>query len=93
MSQPDPTARPSQVTVAGWAVAVASVLLLLAVFDTMGKLETVDMRERLSRAISSGSAKDLGFTVSDATAVLRCCLLYTSPSPRDGLLSRMPSSA
>ena len=26
-------------------------------------------------------------------AVLRGCLLYTSPSPRDGLLSRMPSSA
>ena len=23
----------------------------------------------------------------------RICLLYTSPSPRDGLLSRMPSSA
>ena len=26
-------------------------------------------------------------------AVIRACLLYTSPSPRDGLLSRMPSSA
>ena len=26
-------------------------------------------------------------------AVLGTCLLYTSPSPRDGLLSRMPSSA
>ena len=26
-------------------------------------------------------------------AVLGNCLLYTSPSPRDGLLSRMPSSA
>ena len=25
--------------------------------------------------------------------VLDGCLLYTSPSPRDGLLSRMPSSA
>ena len=24
---------------------------------------------------------------------LSTCLLYTSPSPRDGLLSRMPSSA
>ena len=24
---------------------------------------------------------------------LEVCLLYTSPSPRDGLLSRMPSSA
>ena len=30
---------------------------------------------------------DLGFRV------LATCLLYTSPSPRDGLLSRMPSSA
>ena len=26
-------------------------------------------------------------------AMFWCCLLYTSPSPRDGLLSRMPSSA
>ena len=25
--------------------------------------------------------------------VAKVCLLYTSPSPRDGLLSRMPSSA
>ena len=25
--------------------------------------------------------------------VPKICLLYTSPSPRDGLLSRMPSSA
>ena len=25
--------------------------------------------------------------------IYRSCLLYTSPSPRDGLLSRMPSSA
>ena len=25
--------------------------------------------------------------------MLSYCLLYTSPSPRDGLLSRMPSSA
>ena len=27
------------------------------------------------------------------TALFGNCLLYTSPSPRDGLLSRMPSSA
>ena len=25
--------------------------------------------------------------------LVNLCLLYTSPSPRDGLLSRMPSSA
>ena len=29
--------------------------------------------------------------LKDAQAAF--CLLYTSPSPRDGLLSRMPSSA
>ena len=31
--------------------------------------------------------------LSQATAWGGYCLLYTSPSPRDGLLSRMPSSA
>ena len=29
----------------------------------------------------------------DASVTVIPCLLYTSPSPRDGLLSRMPSSA
>ena len=29
----------------------------------------------------------------DADTMNAVCLLYTSPSPRDGLLSRMPSSA
>ena len=35
---------------------------------------------------------DERLTTVSATRVL-ICLLYTSPSPRDGLLSRMPSSA
>ena len=29
----------------------------------------------------------------ECNPLYRDCLLYTSPSPRDGLLSRMPSSA
>ena len=29
----------------------------------------------------------------EVIGVVTRCLLYTSPSPRDGLLSRMPSSA
>ena len=32
-------------------------------------------------------------TLADTAGVPVPCLLYTSPSPRDGLLSRMPSSA
>ena len=48
-----------------------------------------------------GWALDVSMERRDARALtdnlarfgLNCCLLYTSPSPRDGLLSRMPSSA
>ena len=40
-------------------------------------------------------AKELGISVllCEDFGSLKGCLLYTSPSPRDGLLSRMPSSA
>ena len=31
--------------------------------------------------------------LKDINHSIKGCLLYTSPSPRDGLLSRMPSSA
>ena len=40
--------------------------------------------------------KDEGYKViliNSNPATIMTCLLYTSPSPRDGLLSRMPSSA
>ena len=42
------------------------------------------------------SAQPQGFWMIDCITdmdILYVCLLYTSPSPRDGLLSRMPSSA
>ena len=45
---------------------------------------------------SSGSQLDSyrrEYTASLQLVVTDICLLYTSPSPRDGLLSRMPSSA
>ena len=44
---------------------------------------------------SSNGNSGVGFSVSgeSAGATLSTCLLYTSPSPRDATLSRMPSSA
>ena len=43
---------------------------------------------------SNDQEKERGITIlAKNTAINWNCLLYTSPSPRDGLLSRMPSSA
>ena len=53
--------------------------------------------------MSASRPDDIGFRVIDKSTgrevamngrtKFTVCLLYTSPSPRDGLLSRMPSSA
>ena len=53
--------------------------------------------------VASAIAKGLGWHLLDSGALYRIiavagvadgiCLLYTSPSPRDATLSRMPSSA
>ena len=47
----------------------------------------------LSDALVSHAWAGLYEMTPDAMPIVGPCLLYTSPSPRDGLLSRMPSSA
>ena len=42
---------------------------------------------------SSYSSGGIGLRTFQGHGTYDACLLYTSPSPRDGLLSRMPSSA
>ena len=44
-------------------------------------------------ALSGTRAEKLKSLASELGERSYTCLLYTSPSPRDGLLSRMPSSA
>ena len=53
------------------------------------------LRGRPGRRLSSDAVvrAEAADAASAAAASARTCLLYTSPSPRDGLLSRMPSSA
>ena len=50
----------------------------------------IDGKQKLS-TVSYGQQKKA--MLAYALALHTPCLLYTSPSPRDGLLSRMPSSA
>ena len=42
---------------------------------------------------SDADRNALHVKMADEAVGIGPCLLYTSPSPRDGLLSRMPSSA
>ena len=43
--------------------------------------------------LTSMLAASFGVSVPQAGYLVTACLLYTSPSPRDATLSRMPSSA
>ena len=63
---------------------------VIKILQLMGQLSVSDIRyvlEVCSRIYGVVQHQD---RVASAHWV---CLLYTSPSPRDGLLSRMPSSA
>ena len=52
-------------------------------------LDTVSKKDAKIKRTDPAASKDMPPQFVGTTT----CLLYTSPSPRDGLLSRMPSSA
>ena len=67
--------------------------------DEVIKAMTTDEKIRLltgAGEVTEDLRAAVGYTdkiVPGAAGTTYPCLLYTSPSPRDGLLSRMPSSA
>ena len=79
--------------------------LITQVQDLMhkgNKVPKVNLNTLLDKALIEITKKNLGITlVTDKSKIvgiftdgdLRSCLLYTSPSPRDATLYRMPSSA
>ena len=62
-----------------YAVMAGALVMFMAAGFTMLEAGLVQKKD-----VSEIVTKNIG---------LYSCLLYTSPSPRDGLLSRMPSSA
>ena len=69
------------------------------VYDMFGYPSDATDEEKVVLALTFAAVPDTGVFDTDMLYRLlvnphaRSCLLYTSPSPRDGLLSRMPSSA
>ena len=65
--------------------------------EAINGAQLFDASQALATHLGGGAAVDANGVITAPTytinAVSSTCLLYTSPSPRDGLLSRMPSSA
>ena len=68
-----------------WIIFGGGTLLIIMIFASLGKDNT--------DAISVETEKVTLQTVIQKVNASGSCLLYTSPSPRDATLSRMPSSA
>ena len=58
-----------------------------------GTLQQGGVEARAETTIANGEVVTLTLVIYDGFLGGKGCLLYTSPSPRDATLSRMPSSA
>lgn len=72
--------RPPQVTVAGWMLVIASVVLVLTGFDIMGNLHSLDTRKAIEQALSRPPADAMGLDVYDMIAVRRWATLVAGGS-------------
>ena len=97
------TARDSFVPTARKALAYADChvetdagRIMLSPRDLAKMIQAADIEPSdvvLDLACGRGYSTAILAQLADTVIGLETCLLYTSPSPRDGLLSRMPSSA
>ena len=71
MTEPTTTDRPRQLTMAGWFVVVGSVFLVASVFDSVANLNSVDTRESVTDALTTGSGAGLGLSVGTALTLMR----------------------
>ena len=62
-------------------------------FTLSGKITSVELTDGGGTITVSSEAGRYGKVFLTYNVTLNPCLLYTSPSPRDATLSRMPSSA
>ena len=73
---------------------MANVAVVGAQWGDEGKGKIVDwLSSRADVVVRFQGGHNAGHTLVIDGVEYKFCLLYTSPSPRDGLLSRMPSSA
>ena len=74
------------------AITAALSLDTLLVYDQACHGTSASAKARKAKVAASARLRSVP-SGKHVRAFVTPCLLYTSPSPRDGLLSRMPSSA
>ena len=86
--------RPERRTTLGlrWLVTIARLRGEHTMQDRLAK-EILDAANNTGAAVKKREDTHRMAEANRAFAHFRCCLLYTSPSPRDQRGSRMPSSA
>ena len=78
-----------RITVTDLLISIRNVKEAQTILNIVPELAILDIKEPRLGALSATSPE----TWLNVVALDRGCLLYTSPSPRDATLSRMPSSA
>ena len=77
-------------TMIGIIIGIAAVITIMSLGNGFKK----STNEQFDEAGAGKDQASISFMTENMEAPKNNpCLLYTSPSPRDGLLSRMPSSA
>jgi len=77
MSEPKPSARPSQVTMAGWIAAAGSALLVLTVLDAMSRLRSVEMRDSIDEFLARPPGNGLGLESGQVVELLRWMMMFS----------------
>ena len=65
----------------------------LVTYSNQAKINILKVPKKIISKYGAVSVQCCLAMVNNLSKISKACLLYTSPSPRDGLLSRMPSSA
>ena len=71
----------------------AAEILSKVIIKALDEVAPILTKSVTTKKINQWSTTGIVISARKASIMYRNCLLYTSPSPRDGLLSRMPSSA
>lgn len=86
MSEKSTSARPSQVTVACWVAVIGSALLVLTLFDSAGRLRSVEFRDAVEEFLATPVGAGLGLDVQQIVEILRVLMLVSGAAAAAALV-------